>query len=337
MIGVIGTNHSIAPLEIREKIAKAFASLYLRPLSFPSVLLSTCNRVEWYFSSPFPAQTHQEIVAMVRSLIEGVEEGISFQPLPSENQNPQVEMARAMTTCLYTFFGSECCKHLERVVTGLDSLFVGETQIQGQVKTAYLQAQKEGRLSTELHLLFQKALHTGKVVRHRFPAFPLCSETLTTKVVETIDLLPHDASVLLVGASMINREIASKLNPRRLTITNRTDSSAQVIASSLGCTALPWSSLHNFWCQYPCVVTATKSTEFLHLSSQEEASQLVIDLGLPRNINPSLASQSRKIITLDFFLPSAQGPRCQELEGVVEARAHRDYLYIHARHATSAC
>ena len=143
MIGVLGTSHRCADLSTREAIAKALGTCD-ENLRKGSVFLLTCNRAEWYFCTSTPAKTHQEMVASIR-------EAVGHDALCH----------------LYTFFGLECFHHLGKVVSGLDSLFVGETEIQGQVRAAYEAAREQQALPKELHFLFQRALHTGKVVRER--------------------------------------------------------------------------------------------------------------------------------------------------------------------------
>ena len=126
MIGVLGTSHRCADLSTREAIAKALGTCD-ENLRKGSVFLLTCNRAEWYFCTSTPAKTHQEMVASIR-------EAVGHDALCH----------------LYTFFGLECFHHLGKVVSGLDSLFVGETEIQGQVKAAYDAARESKSLPKEL-------------------------------------------------------------------------------------------------------------------------------------------------------------------------------------------
>jgi glutamyl-tRNA reductase len=229
---------------------------------------------------------------------------------------------------LYTFFGLECVRHLGRVVSGLDSLFVGETEIQGQVKTAYTEACVHKELPKEVHLLFQRALHTGKVLREKMGSSSspgLCDHV--SALVATHLKEADDPSVLFIGTSMINRQIALTLKEQAidLTIVNRTDQRSQTFASEIGGTAIAWAELTKLWCRFPCVVAATRSQDHLLRACDATESlkaQLLIDLGVPRNIDPQLSSPSRHVINIEAITP------CDDLEMVLATRSEADYLRL---------
>jgi glutamyl-tRNA reductase len=297
MIGVIGTSYKCADLSIREAIAKALSSCE-KEWCIP---LLTCNRAEWYFSTQTPTRTHQEIVAYIQT------------------------QAGVDAACyLYTFFGLECFRHLGRVVAGLDSLFIGETEIQGQVKAAYEEARTKKSLSPELHFLFQRSLRTGKVLRSGMPS-PLDSG-LCEQVAQLVVDYVHDAdepSTLLVGTSMINRRLAKMLAMHGVQVTyvNRTFERAREAASEIGGQALPWTELVATWTRFPCVVAATRSPDYV-LRSQGEMSahrQLLIDLSVPRNIDPALAAKHRCIVNIDAFTPT------HKVEEALSGRSRDDF------------
>jgi glutamyl-tRNA reductase len=324
MIGVIGASYRCADLPVREAIAKALSSCDL-PLMDRSVPLLTCNRAEWYFSTQTPAHTHQRIVSHIQSL------------------------AGTEAAChLYTFFGLECFRHLGRVVAGLDSLFVGETEIQGQVKNAYEDARKKTSLPPELHFLFQKSLRTGKVLRSglRLPTDEgLCDQVLQM-VVNHLHAV-SESSALLVGTSMINRRLAKRLQERdvRVTYVNRTFERAQQAAEEIGGQALPWAELLTTWTFFPCVVAATRSSDYVLYPPRESPLikdggriclndlppmlplQLLIDLSIPRNIDPALATENRYIVNIDAFAPT------QEAETTLFHRSRSDFSALATRSA----
>ncbi len=307
MIGVLGTSHRCADLSTREAIAKALGTCD-ENLRKGSVFLLTCNRAEWYFCTSTPAKTHQEMVASIR-------EAVGHDALCH----------------LYTFFGLECFHHLGKVVSGLDSLFVGETEIQGQVRAAYEAAREQQALPKELHFLFQRALHTGKVVRERIqlPVYQgLCEQVslLASQHMKEVG----SPSALVIGTSTMNRAIAHSLKKTstEVTIVNRTDQRARDFASEIGGEAILWEELPRLWCQFPCVIAATRSSEYLLRTSDHSASsalQLLIDLGVPRNIDPALSSPTRRIVNIESFTPS------QEIESVLSTRSWNDYLRLAQR------
>ena len=297
MIGVIGTSHKSSDLPTREAIARALSSRE----KDRSVLLLTCNRAEWYFSTLTPARTHQEIVSYIRAQA-GVE----------------------AACLLYTFFGFECFQHLGRVVAGLDSLFVGETEIQGQVKAAYEEARKERALPSELHFLFQRSLRTGKVLRGsvQLPLEGGLCDQVAGLVVDHMGAV-SGSSALLIGTSMVNRRLAGLLHERDVQVTyaNRTFERAQEAAGEIGGKALSWTDLFAAWTLFPCVVAATRSSEYLPFPRDKLPScrQLLIDLGVPRNIDPALASGDRRVVNIDAFAPTAG------VETSLASRAQSDF------------
>jgi glutamyl-tRNA reductase len=307
MIGVLGTSHKCADLATREAIAKAFSSCN-EALQKDSVFLLTCNRAEWYFCTHTPARTHQEMISHLRTSIDG-----------------------DCLSHLYTFFGLECFHHLGAVVSGLDSVFLGETEIQGQVKAAYDTARQKRWLPKELHFLFQKALHTGKIVREKiqFPEQQNLCDKISVLVSQHIHQL-STPSILLIGSSMINRKLAQKLKicAAPITIANRTDTKAVALADEIGGTAISWTQLSSLWPTFSCIIAATRSEEYLLRPSDctsPSIPQLLIDLGAPRNVDPKLASSTRKIVNIESLSPT------EALETVLAHRSWNDYLSLSRR------
>src|SRR5262249_9126270 len=137
-VGVVGINHRLADLKLREMLAKAcqrrFGPAYYTPGEHTFVLLSTCNRTEVYFSSEELASTHTNLLKILRN-----------------------DVNQEFDQKLYSFFGYDCFLHLSRVASGLDSASVLETEIQGQVKAAYENATDCISLPGDVHFLFQKS------------------------------------------------------------------------------------------------------------------------------------------------------------------------------------
>jgi glutamyl-tRNA reductase len=301
MIGVIGTSYRCADLSIREAIAKAIASCDCAFMD-RSIALLTCNRAEWYFSTHNTAHTHQKIISYIKA--HAGDEAVCH---------------------LYTFLGLECFWHLGRVVAGLDSLFIGETEIQGQVKAAYEEARAQKSLPSELHFLFQRSLRTGKVLRKSLPSPSgngLCEQVSRLVVDHLCDA--DNSSVLLVGASMVNRRLAKMLQEKdvHVTYTNRTFERAQEAAGEIGGQALPWTELLSAWPSFPCVVAATRSSEYVLQKAARGSPlfpQLLVDLGVPRNIDPALAADGRRVVFIDVFTPTCKA------EDTLAFRSKNDY------------
>jgi len=283
-VGMLGINHKLADLKLRESLAKIcrrrFACDFYTHINHHLVLLSTCNRTEIYFFSEDLAETHSYILSVLRNDL-------------SDNFDQK----------LYSYFGKDCLAHLCRVTTGLDSAIVTETEIQGQVKQAYEQAQKNAALPFEIHYLFQKALSIAKKVRAVLPSKPGLPD-IEHAILETGQhIFDHssDASILFVGASGINEKILSYFkhkNFSNMTICNRSRGNAETIASRYAIPILDWEQLHS-WHDYDWVILGTKAPEYLIKSRPlpvHSKHKLIIDLAVPRNADPSLSRH--KNITL---------------------------------------
>jgi glutamyl-tRNA reductase len=225
---------------------------------------------------------------------------------------------------VYTFFGAECLHHLSRVACGLDSIFIGESEIQGQVRAAYNRVPKD-QLSGELHFAFQRALHTGKIIRNKLP---VANEDVCSHVFAAVDRYLRSVSspsVLCVGASSINSKIAKLLSASsyRVVVANRTQERALKLASSIGGDVLPWEELEK-WTTFPCVICATRCPYYLLPDGVPSSSQLLVDLGLPRNIDPQLSSSTRTLLNIESFAPTRQ-QKVHEIERCISSRVTHEY------------
>ena len=148
----VGLNHETAPVEIRERVAFAEKELSEASLAVSqldgfeeAVVLSTCNRMEIYGS------TAQKSGADEKQYVERLESflrarfGVETEPLH-----------------LYQHGGVEAARHLFRVASGLDSMVLGETEIFGQVKKAYLTAHSSGATGKTVEQIVSAFVPTGQ-------------------------------------------------------------------------------------------------------------------------------------------------------------------------------
>jgi glutamyl-tRNA reductase len=257
-VGVIGISFKTADLELREAVARGAESLSgSGAVFFPhtTVLLSTCNRTEIYFSSDDLSAAHSDILALLRSRID----------VPFEHR-------------LYSYFGMDCFYHLSRVASGLDSAILAETDIQRQVKLAYTRS--EIVLPAGLHYIFQKALKIGKNVRTEFEfATSLYGRLWQTAVERLGDLKKR--RILLVGYSEINRGLISFLGHKgidRVTICTRADVEGAVDRREL-----------SKWREYDWIVCATKADGYL-IEGNSDREHLIFDLSVPRVVDPDVGA-----------------------------------------------
>lgn len=277
-IGIVGINHRLADLKLREHLAKAcqkrFGALQAVHDDHYFVLLSTCNRTEIYFTSEDLANTHSYLLNILR-----------------------MEVEEEFDHKLYSFFGADCFCHLTRVTSGLDSAIIAETEIQGQVKTAYESVIEYHSLPKELHYLFQKALGIAKKTRYELQ-LGRGMPNLEHAILQTgkqLFLTPEHVRLLFVGASEINQKILGFLKNRNfqnITLCNRSDEQAQAFSEAYGIHHLKWEFLKN-WPDYDWIIFGTKSPDYL-ITRQEvnqcaiNQKKLIMDLCVPRNVEPKL-------------------------------------------------
>lgn len=281
-IGVIGINHKLAHLQLRERLAQACQRCFATGSSIQGaqtfILLNTCNRTEIYFYSLSLSETHGFLLNILRREIE-----------------------EEFDQKIYSYFGYDCFLHLSRVTAGLDSAIVAESEIQGQVKVAYQNAVNCIPLPEELHYLFQKVLTIGKKVRADLPISRGMPD-LEHAVYQTgthFFSFPQQAKVLFVGASDVNCKILEFLKVKgvnHITLCNRSMSHAVEISQRCGVDVLEWRELRQ-WHHYEWIIFGTKAP--FHLVSREDLPQkcvshkLVIDLSVPRNVDPLLGRDKR--------------------------------------------
>lgn len=279
-IGLIGMNHKSAAVGMRERFAQASRRLLGRPTSWRSyaaLLLSTCNRTEIYFSSSDVAETHGEVLALLR-------EEMYHRETLTHSQAEEFEPR------LYAYFGRECFLHLASVTTGMDSALVGETEIQGQVKRAYEEALSHSTLPHALHFLFQKCLKIGKAVRTA-QGLTGRNEALEARVVALAEAQLgslHEKKILFVGFSEMNSHLVHYCRARGfpyLTLCNRSARRPPHTEVAL----LPWEQLSS-WTTFDLIFCATTAPHFLlHPLPTSGLPKVVMDLSVPRNVHPEVA------------------------------------------------
>lgn len=276
-IGVLGINHRLATLSLREQLAKACSRRFnsssaLHP-DHPFVLLSTCNRTEIYFSSDDLSATHSYLLHILRE-----------------------EVKEEFDQKLYSYFLVDCFIHLAKVTSGLDSAIVGETEIQGQVKHAYEASQSYQKLPEDLHFLFQKSLKIGKDLREKIQlrrGLPEIEHAIYSLGSHFFYDIRH-AKLLFIGASEINWKILRFLSNKGLTnitLCNRT--ALPDVQTEEGIQTVQWEHLQH-WHQWDLIIVGTKSQEYLLKKSKALnfiTPKLVIDLSVPRNVDPALSTE----------------------------------------------
>ena len=283
---VLGVSHRTASLSLREQLAltegKAAGVLNAlvseEPIS-ESAALSTCNRTELYLVATDLVEAETAGLGVLAR-----EAGIR----PTELLGP-----------LYSFRVAEAARHLYRVTAGLDSMIVGEAEIQGQVKRAYELALVEGATGPILNRMFRGALAAGKRVRTETGVGEK-GVSIPSVAVELAQRSLGDLSarrVLLIGAGETSELTARALAARgsdAVFIANRGYNRAISLAERFGGEAVRIDELPMQLASADIVVSTTNSphhlierSELELIMAQRDGSPLlVIDLAVPRDIDP---------------------------------------------------
>lgn len=279
----LGVNHETAPVDIREtvsftaeRILFALQELKDKNLVSESIILSTCNRSEIYFSVK-DAQS-EPVVKWVHEFFE-LTDG-SLQPY------------------IYLYQDVEAVKHIMRVACGLNSLVLGEPQILGQLKDAYNLAHKTESVHHLLEMLFQNVFRTAKQVRTdtsigsspvsvAFAAVSLAKQFFSDLSEQTVLLLGAGETIELVGRHLQENKVG------RMIIANRTFDRAHTLAENLGGYAIELDDLTTHLHEADIVIASTGSpTTLLHKSDVQAALKkrrnrpmFMVDIAVPRDID----------------------------------------------------
>jgi glutamyl-tRNA reductase len=295
-LAVVGLNHTTAPVEVRERAAVRVSEQeavlsHLRQHAHEVMLLTTCNRTEVYLA------------------------GYDGSPLDAFEE----QWGQALSSHLYVHEGQAAARHLYRVASGLDSLVIGETQIQGQVKRAWQDASKLGDTGALLNKAAQGALAAGKKVR---------SETgLSDKVVSVSSAAVELAqqvlgdltgrTALIVGAGETAELTLTHLRAAGVTdiiVVNRTEGRARQLAEKLGGRACAAEYLHEVLPEADVVIASSGAPHYVlgaagvraALDERPDRRMMLIDISVPRILNPDIND-----------VPGAHLYNLDDLQGVV--------------------
>ncbi len=320
---LIGLNHTSAPLAVRERLAfsaearlEAIRSLQSRFPGTEIVLLSTCNRVEFYIARPLHGQPRREQI---------IEFLVDSRGLSSESFAPH----------LYHLANRQVVEHLFCVAASLDSMIVGESQILGQVRQAYEAAAQVGGPGALLHPLFQRAVAVGKQVLGQTPLGEgrLSVASVAVQYARGIFDSFEDKTILCIGAGKMAavalRHFAD-LHPKRLLVANRDLCKAAALVEQCGGTALSLEQLDSCLAEADIVISSTGSPvpvivaeRFEQVARQRQYRPIfMIDIAMPRDIEPAVGDiQGVYLYNLDDLQQVVARTRSVRGEAVAGARA----------------
>ena len=282
---ILGLNHTTAPVEIREQVVfagedidRALASLTQLNNVAEAVVLSTCNRTEFY--------------------VETTDAGV--QELRAWLMDDQA-LSEEVNSSLFTLDEEDAIAHLFKVACGLDSMVLGEPQILGQLKDAFRQAEQCGTVGTELNRLFHHTFSVAKKVRTdtEIGSSPVSVAYAAVNLANQFFSGFSQHTALLIGAGVTIELVAKHLYSKgigRLFIANRDISRAQNLASQFDGFALPLSELEGTLPDADILISSTASSEpVVRLEQMQKAIQarkrkpvFAVDIAVPRDLEPGI-------------------------------------------------
>lgn len=291
-LACLGLSHRTAPVEVRERHAfpasrmgEALAALRDYGAVREAVMLQTCGRIEFYAE----LDDYEAGVAQLKSFLLNFRHGALEYDLESY---------------LYTHLGSAAVEHLFRVSTGLDSMLIGEAEILGQVKDAYVQAQRAKTIGTTLHRLFGEALRAGKTARSttRIGGESLSLATAAIEAAKAHRGTLAGACIALAGAGKMSRTALRRLRDegvRRVVVANRTLSHGRALVEAFGFgDAVEMPALAGALRDADVLFASTGAAHFILtrddvagvMSGREQRPLLVVDLAVPRDVDPDVGT-----------------------------------------------
>lgn len=322
----LGLNHTTAPLSVRERVAfgpeeiqsaidtfKARLASAERGGLTEAMILSTCNRTEIYCAVSYPEVAAEELCKLIADM-KSVNVG-QFAPHT------------------YRYSQCEAARHIYRVVSGIDSMVLGETQIVGQFKKAVTMARDAKGLGLMLNHLFQDAFTVAKEVRST-TAIGSSSVSLAAAAVRLSMRLFGDLStsnVLFVGAGEMIELCAAHFcaqNPKSVTVANRSIDRGQALAARYNGKAMRLQDLPEAISRYDIVVSCTASAlPIIGLGMIERAIKerkhrpmCIVDLAVPRDVEPEIARlDDVYVYSMDELGAVVQSGRQSRQAAVIEA------------------
>ncbi len=226
-----------------------------------------------------------------RQLIERENE---FSEIIKFKSQPGVMLSTCNRTEFYTGEGTvpeNIVRHLFRVVSGVESSLVGEIAVQGQVKTAYIEASGKFKLSKGLHQLFQNALRVGKRVRTEsgISKGAMSHSLAAVEIICKSDIKLNHALITIIGAHKLNEDIIRFLlskGAETIFLGNKSYEKARIVSEKFGCKAFRLDNLKQFLPFTDILITATSAPHTVVHYSQfpKNKNMLIIDLAFPRDV-----------------------------------------------------
>lgn len=319
----ISVSHKRAPLAVRNKIAftdseiREFSKQYYDKKAVSGiVLVSTCNRFEFYVSG-FGKDYHR--------LIEGL---LSFKGLQDGN----------FAEYFLVYEGERAIRHLHKVASGLDSMVVGEDEILGQLRDAYTAAHDAGYTDYEMNHAFQSAFACAKKIKTEteISKVSVSVASLTAKKIK--EQYPDGAKVLILGitgkmGSIVCKDLLYKSGDKyKVTGTTRRHGQAGMSVPT-GVRMADYQDRYTYMSDADVIVSATRSPHytvtyhaFMEVRKElfrENGKKIFIDLAVPNDIEERIGSiEGAMLYNIDYFNELAKANNAHKLTQAEKAESY---------------
>ncbi|MGG0823925.1 glutamyl-tRNA reductase [Paenibacillus turicensis] len=305
---VMGLNYRTAPVEVRERFSfveselpGALEELKHMKSVLEGVIIATCNRTEIYVVVDKPYMSGHYIKGFLEQ----------WFGIPREE----------FSSYIYVHQDEAAIAHLFSVTCGLDSMVLGETQILGQVRKAFLLAQEQKATGTWFNRLFKQAITLGK----RAHAETAIGENAVSVSYAAVELGKRifggfeDKVVLILGAGKMSELTVKHLSgggAKKVLVANRTYARAQELAQQFNGTACTMQQAIAGLDQIDILISSTGSEGYV-LTASEVAQKMgdrtnrplfIVDIAVPRDIDPAIG-ELQHVYLYDI----------DDLEGIVES------------------
>ena len=280
-----GLSHETATVDVRERFAipesalpEALARLKTMPGLNEGLIVSTCNRTEFYVTGEFRDIPATDFFSSF------------YRDLRAEDE-----------THLFRLWANQCVRHLYRVASGLESMVVGETEIFGQVKRAYEFASFAKTTGKFLNRLFQRSFQVGKQVRSS-TAITRGSVSVGSVAVDLAEQIFGDldgCKIMILGAGETSEKTAKAFRSRgaeQIFVSNRSFERAQALAAITGGRAIQFQAWEEEFRDLDILVSSTAAPHMIItldklaclLPARRKRPLFMIDLAMPRDIDPAV-------------------------------------------------
>jgi len=280
----VSINHHTAPVELREALylgsedVKNLVSEAKGKLFSEGLVICTCNRTEFYGIPVDKNTSYFDVQNFV------IDKKSSHKISPEHFQS---------------FMSREAVKHLFKVISGIDSLLIGDNQIFKQVKDSFIVAEEMSFTGFLMKRVFDSATIVGKraITETEISEGAVTVSYAAVQLIEKIFSTLNKKSALVIGTGETGEIAAKHLRDRgigRLALTNRSFDKAEKLAADLNTAVFPFANFKEHLHKFDIIISATSAPDLIltkddikkAMKKRNGASMVLMDIAIPRDIDP---------------------------------------------------